>query len=79
MIGQTALTPVDERAASARERRTSRIVFATHSAPQTVTGPSQTEAAAAAAMGRQGAELQVVYPDDGGDRVSAVWTVREPR
>ena len=41
--------------------------------------PVRQAAAAAAAMGRQGAELQVVYPDDGGDRVSAVWTVREPR
>ena len=41
--------------------------------------PVRQAAAAAAAMGRQGAELQVVYPDNGGDRVSAVWTVREPR
>ena len=41
--------------------------------------PVRQAAAAAAAMGRQGAELQVVYPDDGGDRISAVWTVREPR
>ena len=41
--------------------------------------PVRQAAAAAAAMGRQGAELQVVYPDDGGDRASAVWTVREPR
>ena len=41
--------------------------------------PVRQAAAAAAALGYQGAELQVVYPDDGGDRVSAVWTVREPR
>ena len=41
--------------------------------------PVRQAAAAAAAMGRQGAELQVVYPDDGGDRGSAVWTVRETR
>ena len=41
--------------------------------------PVRQAAAAAAAMGRQGTELQLVYPDDGGDRVSAVWTVREPR
>ena len=41
--------------------------------------PVRQAAAAAAAMGRQGAELQVVYPDSGGDKVSAVWTVQEAR
>ena len=41
--------------------------------------PARQAAAAAAAMGRQGAELQVVYPDSGGDKVSAVWTVQEAR
>ena len=41
--------------------------------------PVRQAAAAAAAMGRQGAELQVTYQDGGGTQVSASWTVREPR
>lgn len=41
--------------------------------------PVRQAAAAAAAMGRQGSELQIVYPDEGGEQVSAIWTVREAR
>ena len=41
--------------------------------------PVRQAAAAAAAMGRRGAELQVTYQDDDSGRVSAGWTVREPR
>ena len=41
--------------------------------------PVRQAAAAASAMGRRGAELQVVYQDDGGQQVLAGWTVREPR
>ena len=41
--------------------------------------PVRQAAAAAAAMGRRGAELQVTYQDDGGRQAQASWTVREPR
>ena len=41
--------------------------------------PVRQAAAAAAAMGRRGAELQVTYQDDDSGQVSASWTVREPR
>lgn len=41
--------------------------------------PARQAAAAASAMGRRGAELQVTYQDDGGQQSLASWTVREPR
>lgn len=41
--------------------------------------PVRQAAAAASAMGRRGAELQVVYQDVGNQKVLASWTVREPR
>lgn len=41
--------------------------------------PARQAAAAASAMGRRGAELQVAYQDMGEALVSASWTVREPR
>lgn len=41
--------------------------------------PVRQAAAAASAMGRRGAELQVTYQDDGNQQVVASWTVREPR
>ena len=41
--------------------------------------PARQAAAAASAMGRRGAELQVLYWDQGSDQVIAEWTVREPR
>ena len=41
--------------------------------------PVRQAAAAAAAMGQRGAELQVTYQDGGGTEVSASWTIREPR
>lgn len=41
--------------------------------------PVRQAAAAAAAMGRRGTELQVVYQDNGDQQILASWTVREPR
>ena len=41
--------------------------------------PVRQAAAAAAAMGRRGAELQVTYQDSGDRQAAASWTVREPR
>ena len=41
--------------------------------------PVRQAGAAAAAMGRRGAELQVVYQDSGDQEVIASWTIREPR
>ena len=41
--------------------------------------PARQAAAAASSMGRRGAELQIMYQDDGGQRAAASWTVREPR
>ena len=41
--------------------------------------PTRQAAAAASAMGRRGAELQVLYRDSGNDQVNAGWAVQEPR
>ena len=41
--------------------------------------PVRQAAAAASALGRRGAELQVTYQDGGNQEIAAGWTVREPR